>query len=249
MRPIHIKSAVNVKYDSEALKELSKCNDKKYWDEKFGIIKVDNERWEESQKFEIEGWSRHWSDHVDDRSMEHDNIFDEYRCLDKNLGDVVELGCGPFTQIRHLINDRGFNINRLTLVDPLISSYAKLSNCSYKNGRLCEINVELVNSKAEDFLTFTRLESYDTVVCINVLEHVQDVKKIFENINKILVPGGTLILGERTYDYLDINLLYDVGHPIRIKSVVISDFLKDYDIKFMSTIDNHNGYVIARKLN
>lgn len=248
MRPTHIKSAVNISYDSEALKELSKCNDKQYWSDRLGIIKIDESRWSIAQKFEIEGWSRHWSDHVDDRSTEHDGIFNEYKCVDKNLGDVVELGCGPFTQVRHLMSKRGFKVNRLTLVDPLINSYATLSNCSYKNGSLCGLSVELVNSKAEDFLTFTRLESYDTVICINVLEHVQDVQKIFENINKMLIPGGTLILGERTYNNLDIDMLYDIGHPIRIKSVVIDDLIKNYDVLYRSKIKDHDGYVIARKI-
>jgi SAM-dependent methyltransferase len=247
MKPIYIKSSTDVKYDDDALEELKKSNDSKYWNDESGIIKVDESRWLAAQKFEIEGWTIHWSDFTEDRPGEHELLFDGYKCLSKILGSVLEIGCGPFTQIEHLIRKLGFTVSNITLVDPMIRRYVRLSNCKYKSGKIMNYPTSLIESKAEDFVTSNNDTKFDTLICINVLEHVQDVKLILNNINENLKSGGTLILGERTYNNLDITKLYDIGHPIRIKSSVLEEFLRQYDIIFRSEVEDHDGYIIATK--
>jgi SAM-dependent methyltransferase len=256
MRPIHIKSATDVKYDDEALDRLSGENDSKYWNDEYGIIAVDEARWRAAQQFEKDGWFFHWSDMTDDRSMDHDELFDRYRALTDDLGNTVEIGCGPFTQIRHIVRKRGKRPKSLTLVDPMVYQYMALSNCSYKNWNIDNVPVAIAEFKAEEFPTHAKHAvdvvhnidkyAYDTVICINVLEHVQDVKQVLSNILLLMRDGAILVLGERTYDDLDINKLYDVGHPIRIKSRVIDEFMQHFNILYRCSKPGYDGYVIAK---
>ena len=60
-------------------------------------------------------------------------------------------------------------------------------------------------SRTEDFLPFAN--SMDTVVCLNVLEHIEDDRGALRNIHSALAPGGRAIVlvpeGQRLYGKLD----------------------------------------------
>jgi hypothetical protein len=70
---------------------------------------------------------------------------------------------------------------------------------------------------------------HDTAICINVLEHVQDVGEVLTRLHRTLVTGGIVIFGERCYDGLDINAVYDVGHPIRVKMKVFHEWEQQFE--------------------
>ncbi len=221
-----------------ARKALAQINDMKYWDDEVGIIEVDPIRWQEAQAYEAAGWVQHWQGATDDRNGEHKRGFNNYRDLPKNLGDLLEVGCGPFTQTRTILKDR--IAKSITLLDPLLLQYANcVQNCTYKNGQLDGQEAKRVNARVED-MEFS--DEFDTIICINVLEHVLNARKVLNNITEALRPGGLAVLGERTYDDLDISKLYDVGHPIRVKSKVIKEWANDYE-----EVYRNGDYFIGRK--
>jgi len=219
-------------------------NDSAYWTDEEGIVKVDRTRWEEAQKFESDGWMVHWRCDIDDRSPEHSMLFANYSILPDDLGHVAEYGCGPFTQLRHISTFHKKSFKSVCLIDPLIDSYPNLQNCTYKNGLLCGVSVTTVKSQAEEHIIHN---NYDTIICINVLEHVQDVWKVLNNINASLKTGGRLILGERTYDNFDCTKLFDIGHPIRIKTAVIRKYQQNFRVLYNSTSQGYEGYFIGVK--
>lgn len=233
--PIWIGSSVDVRHGQDAIKALKSENDAKYWDNTTGIIKIDEGRWKKAQEYELDTWLRHARDAKSDRDIEHAELFDNYKVLPKNLGDVLEIGCGPFTQTRYILS-QGYKANSITLSDPLIEHYKQHPNCAYWN---LQPSPRLIALPAENL---RRLEEFDTIICINVLEHVRDVPAVLRNIKLALRPGGLIIMGERTYDDLNIETLYDIGHPIRVKSVVLEEF-KDG----METIYENDGYFIAKR--
>jgi len=244
---IWIGSPIDVRQEHNADDILAKTNDSKYWTEE-GIIQVDSQRWEAAQKFESDTWSKYWGGAAEDRNHHHKQGFDDYKDISQNLGNVIEIGCGPFTQLQTISQNR--IIKSVTLLDPLLDRYKELKACTYKNGKFKTHKATLICKKAED-LDIT--EKFDTAICINVLEHVQDAKKVLANLYQCLNIGGIVIFGERCYDGLNINAVYDVGHPIKIKMEVFIKWETQFDPlyniipKFGDPLHQEH-YFIGRKL-
>ena len=80
---------------------------------------------------------------------------------------------------------------------------------------------------------FSSDEKFDTVVCINVLEHIEDDREGLRNIIKVLKPGGTLVLlvpqGMWLYGPFDKK----IGHYRRYHSKGLKELLteENFEIK------------------
>jgi hypothetical protein len=85
-----------------------------------------------------------------DRNAHHAAHFGEYAALPLALGHVVELGCGPYTQVQTILNRPGSSATTLTLVDPLAAHYARhVKGCTYSDNRLYGRPVRVVSAAAE----------------------------------------------------------------------------------------------------
>jgi len=71
---------------------------------------------------------------------------------------------------------------------------ASVTNCAYKDSKLRSRPVNIVPLGAE---LLNATEAYDTIIMINVLEHVQNIYTILENVHRALKPGGVLIYNDR----------------------------------------------------
>ena len=88
-------------------------------------------------------------------------------------------------------------------------------------------------------------EKFDLVVMINVIEHCRDIQVIFEQIKKLLNPGGFFIYSDKMYDaeeeLMKSSYEYDAGHPIRVDYRVISKFLdQNFDPVMHNIVTNHS---------
>lgn len=230
MDEIWIGSQADIRHGSEANEILAHVNDSKYWDNETGIIKVDRDRWKLAQTFESDGWLYHWVGVASDRNHEHEAGFNGYQDVPADLGNIIEIGCGPFTQLQTIARNR--NIKSITLLDPLIDKYKSLQHCPYRKNKMLSHPVRTICSQAEEL---NEIEKFNAAICINVLEHVQDATKVLDNLYKCIVKGGIVIFGERSYDDIDINKIYDAGHPIRIKSNVFLEWEKQFTPLYCST--------------
>jgi SAM-dependent methyltransferase len=65
---------------------------------------------------------------------------------------------------------------------------------------------------SDEAIKILKKEQFDTVVCVNVLEHVADDMKTLNNLHEILKPGGRLLLYvpalQFLYGSVDKNLLH-----------------------------------------
>jgi SAM-dependent methyltransferase len=117
--------------EGENAKELlSSISDAEFLTKDQGVVKVPYERWKLAQTFERRGWMEKWRRVSNDRNTQHMMDFDNYKALEGlKFNNAIEIGCGPFTNIR-LISTI-CEIEKCTLLDPLIASYLHHKNCSY----------------------------------------------------------------------------------------------------------------------
>lgn len=237
-KPLWIGSYTDIREGQAALEALKTASDAKYWQPDVGIIQVDDARWQQAQTFEKDVWLKHARAAESDRNEEHLANFDHYHPLPPDLGNTVEIGCGPFTQLRTILSS-GHTASRITLIDPLLSTYLQHPHCAYVDSYLSGIPVQMLTMAAEDF---EYPVTFDTIICINVIEHVHNALAVLRNIHTNLKPGGHVVFHERSWDYINIETLYDIGHPIRVKQALLDSFYSQFTPVF-----NKNNYFIGRK--
>ncbi len=218
----------DVRTGDEAVDAIRVESDAHYYDPVYGVVRVPLARWRKAQGYESRGWLHCWADQNDDRSGVHAEIFNDYASLKGDLGSVCEVGCGPFTQLKRIIQGRA--ASRVTLLDPLLNSYRRLPHCSYKDGKFLGFQpTTLRNEMAEALTDFA---AFDTLICINVLEHVMDAPRVLENLKRSVKAGGTVVFGERAFDEFDPHHSFDMGHPIHLKRPLLDAFRKNFQVLF-----------------
>ena len=127
------------------------------------------------------GWKRAWGD---DWNYWWAERFDHYSFLPEDLGDYIEVGCGPYTNTRLIMHER--HARRVVCSDPLADTYLQLSDrwlsMAHRKGL-----VEVDNHPIEE-LPFEP-GSFDVVVMNNVLDHVRDADLCLERALALLRPG------------------------------------------------------------
>ena len=106
----------------------------------------------------------------------------------------------------------------------------------------------------------THPKRYDTLVSINVIEHVQNAFEFLKGLHTVLKVGGTLVFHERYFDSPpagDAVLGRNLYHPVRITREVLDVFLRQFEVLMLNVeqtagmkrrnAGEHGYYVIARK--
>ncbi len=94
--------------------------------------------------------------------------------------DVLDLGCaGGF--MAEAMHDKGA---RVTGIDPAAEAIAAARAHADESGRA--ISYEVGVGEELPYAT----ESFDAVVCVDVLEHVADLEKVLSEVARVLRPGG-----------------------------------------------------------
>ena len=239
---------------------IERCvnNDRCFYHPLYGIGEVSVERWNRAISAERALWANHRG--FNDRWDDHLAGFNNYKMLPNDLGNMIEMGCGPYTQTLSILRLRNkhVNITQLTLSDPNAKKYmTEVKQCSYKNGTLIGFNhipTTIIALKSEEMYSYTN--TFDTILMINVLEHAQNAYQILQNLYNALKMNGLLIFAERWWDHLyeDENYEIDPLHPIRVKFYVwkwfTDHFIALYDARNHESFLKHgynDSYFIGRK--
>lgn len=204
--------------------------------ERYGRLKVASpERQKDAQSCETDFWQTHASP---TRNQDQLLAFESFRSLPLDLGDVVEVGAGPYTKLRLILDasSKWRQVKSVTLIDPLLNDYILHPNIttSYPNGKLCNTAGSCVPTKLMSTTGETPLpcSHYDTAILINTLEHCDNAVAVLDNIHRSLKINGILIFGESfaTDWQLRGN---DKCHPIQPTRILFDEFLAQFSSSYL----------------
>ncbi|MCK4478263.1 class I SAM-dependent methyltransferase [Candidatus Bathyarchaeota archaeon] len=137
---------------------------------------------------------------------------------DKN---ILEVGCGPAVAI-HGLGQAGLRLG----IDPLAGELRHFYPNSTNNIR-----------GMGEYLPF-KDETFDVVLCVNVLDHVQNPFAVLKEMQRCLKRGGTLVLWLQTFHILrairKALSLVDAPHPHHFRDSDVSFMLQEigYNIDY-----------------
>jgi len=230
---------------------------------KVNVTKVSRDRWQKAQAFEVEAITSIMGTH-DDWNRWWKNKFDGYKVLKgKSLPRVLEVGCGPHTNLRLILPQ--ISTREIYLEDPLIQSYLDFRPGSPPSSRLNKllgrsapiapaifIQSLFKDSSYRSHISSAPLEELpykdrlvDLVVCVNVLDHVFDLGLCMAQMDRVLKKGGIIVLGQdlsNDDDYKQAPESWkDVGHPIKVDQFEIEKYLKNYRPLFKKVLPRKAG--------
>lgn len=134
------------------------------------------------------------------------NQFDEwlFKLVAHYVGErVLEVGCGHGNVLRHLTNR--------SLVVGVDIDGASVDQVRLQYGTYDNVHAYLVDVTSGDFLRFGT-SHLDTVLSINVLEHIEDDELALVQISRVLSPAGRLILVLPAHSFLFGTMDKAIGH-------------------------------------
>lgn len=122
----------------------------------------------------------------------------------KSLKNVLDAGCGP----------AGVNMilsQEVVAIDPLLTSYKSFEHFKPSN----HPQVDFIQCKLEEFESSKKFE---LVCCLNVINHVEDIKGALLNLFQNTANGGWLLLSIDAHNYKLLKHLFrlipgDALHP------------------------------------
>jgi SAM-dependent methyltransferase len=198
---------------------------------------VSEERWQEAQHWEEAHWisaqnarakyGKNWIWRIlhaarlvekyrgDDWNLWWKTQFQDFKFLPDQVDNAIEVGCGPYTNIRHIVPT--CRPKHFFLSDPLIKTYVNFKLAftadAYRKA-FC-----ILDDHPLEEIPY-RDNYFDLVVMINVLDHVRDASLCMENLIRITKPGGWVVVGQDLTNEEDLDVLSRdsglVGHPVKI---------------------------------
>lgn len=164
--------------------------------------------------------------------------FDDYRELPQIFENAVELGCGPYTNMRLICERR--QISHIFCSDPLVREYV-----TFRGRWLAEAvkrGAVLIDDHPIEECPFAT-DYFDLVVMINVLDHVRDAVVCVRQAVRVTKPGGFLVIGQDLTDEEDLRRIPDdVGHPVRLpEDFLDSELFDDCDLVLHRTLPREEG--------
>ncbi len=126
---------------------------------------------------------------------------------------ILDLGCGTGSNIKTL--------EAYGLVFGADSSRLALKLAKDKNIKRLEV------ANAEE-LPFGNVV-FDIVVCLDVLEHILNDKKVVDEVFRVLKPGGLLVLTVPAFQFLWSGMDDFLGHKRRYNRIQLGSLLNKFD--------------------
>jgi len=125
--------------------------------------------------------------------------------LARHVGQrVLEVGCGIGNMTPFFLA-----ANHVTCIDVLPESVATVRKQYEGDSRVDALMADIADPSIAERLGRS---SYDTVVCINVLEHIERHVEALRNMHDVLTPGGRVLLFVPAGQYLFGHLDRALGH-------------------------------------
>ncbi len=144
--------------------------------------------------------------------------------------NILDAGCGP-AGIFIALHEQ----HQLTAVDPLLDRYeaevAHFSKSDYPN----------VDFKAKPIELLEGEETHQVVCCMNVINHVVDIKKSMDTLVRVLEKGGLFLLTIDAHNYAFFKHLFrtipgDMLHPHQYDLQEYEDMMRKRGIVLKKSI-------------
>ena len=155
-----------------------------------------------------------------------------YETIEPFLGDrIIEIGSGIGNISRQMpVRDR------LTLSDYSLSYRERLRE-SFRG--VDNVDVVEIDLTVDD--CFRSLEGqYDSVVCLNVLEHIEDDRSALRRMGTLLGPGGRVIVLVPQYVFLMSEMDRLLGHYRRYSHTELKSKFEEADLR-VEEVKNFNA--------
>ena len=153
-------------------------------------------------------------------------LFDVGTTQSHLLHPIIDIGCGP-AGIFTILNQK-----EVTALDPLLEEYEKLAIFNKSDYP----TVDFVQSSFEDFKS---PKKYQTIFCLNAINHFIDIGVSFKKLNEICENKGQLFLSIDAHNHSFFKKLFsllpfDILHP------------HQYDLAEYQSFLNENGFEIGK---
>ena len=149
------------------------------------------------------GWELKFFDNSKNFRLYQQQLINKYL-----LGHLAEVGPGNGTNLSYYIN----NPSKIDLFEPSKKHYKNLKKTFRKNKK-----IQIFNR------SFGGNTKYDTIIYLDVLEHIKKDKEEVRKALKLLKKNGKLIINVPANSHLYSNFDRDVGHYKRYQK---NDFIK-----------------------
>jgi len=158
-------------------------------------LPVSNTRWQESQKHTLRDWQQ--KDLEAERQRAERSLLPILQRYAKQYPDdasILEIGCGPLCLCRLLSR------HNITYLDPMVDDFRRLFPAELpEEGEYLAAAAERIPKPNA---------SYDLITCLHTISHTLNPELIMNEIERLLKPGGRLILAIRTHNSLEARLHY-----------------------------------------
>ncbi len=171
-------------------------------------------RWKIAQAAEIRWWqgylkNKPTTDYAVWKTKYWQDLLAEIglKSRDTEGGKILDAGCGPAGIFMIFKNQD------VDALDPLLDEYeAKLPHFRKENYP----NVQFFSQPLESFSD--KKDVYDTVFCLNAINHVADLQRAFDVLVDATKSGGTLVVSIDAHNYSFLKTIFqalpgDVLHP------------------------------------
>lgn len=152
--------------------------------------------------------------------------------LNKN-DKIIDYGCG-IGQIAISLSEEGYNIS----VADLDSKMFEFVRFRIKKRKL-NIDSILLYGKNEDII-----QTYDKIICLDVIEHVSFPESFLNDLNKILKPDGMLIL---RIPFDEINPINNSQPPLHFDYINKNNYLEIFENAGFEIYNEDSDLLILRK--
>lgn len=129
-------------------------------------------------------------------------------------GNVLEVGAGIGVNIPYMVNNK---VTHWTSLEPDSSLFNSIDFPDFTSITFDKIKGVTENLDKENY--------YDTIVYIDVIEHIEDHRAELERAKSLLKPKGTLILLAPAYQSLFNEFDHSIGHYRRYNKKTLSEII------------------------